>query len=100
MATYYQPVLIFYDEINKNTETYSMSFVESKFYLDVPDTITKVGGNYQIHFVLKERMDSSTEGGYVGAEDDPAYREIFISESCKGAVDSGSGFSLLPQNFN
>ena len=98
---YYRPVLIFYDEINKNTETHAMSAIESKFYFDVPQSITRTGGNYKIYFVLKERVDKQEgAGGYVGVEDDPAYREIFISQACDASVDSKSGYTLLSSNFD
>lgn len=96
----YEAVLVFYQEGNKISNTLSMSNNESDFYVDLPDDITKTSGNYQIHFVLKEKLDGAYEGGAIGAEDDPTYREVFISASCKGAVDSASGFSLVPLNFD
>ena len=96
----YEAVLVFYQEANKISNTLSMSNNEADFYVDLPDDITKTSGNYQIHFVLKEKLDGAYEGGAIGAEDDPAYREVFISASCKGAVDPASGFSLVPLNFD
>jgi hypothetical protein len=79
-----------------------MSSEEGKFYVDIPNTVTSVGGNYQIYFALKENIQTTINvtGGAIGDPDDPTYQEIFISDVCKGVVDSNSGASLLPSEFD
>lgn len=96
----YEPVLIFIQGARKLT--LAMSNEENKFYVDLPRSLTTVGGNYQIYFALKEKISSSisNNSAAIGSEDDPAYREVFISDVCKGAVDTNSGYSILPNNFD
>lgn len=76
-----------------------MSVSGDNFILDVPQDITKSGGNYQLYFVLREKLDTTdAEGvtvGAVGVEDDPAYQEVFVSDVFKGAISSDSGYGLI-----
>lgn len=95
----YEPILVFCQGVRKVTLT--MSNDEGRFYLDLPNTLTSVSGNYQIYFALKERISKTDpKGGAIGTEDDPAYREIFVSDVCKGVVDANSGYSLIPAGFD
>jgi hypothetical protein len=74
-----------------------MEQLGNEYKLNIPSLITNKHGNYQIYFVLKERLNPSTPNNLsgVGVEDDPAYREVFISEPCKGVVDQASGYKYL-----
>ena len=81
--------------------TLTMSSEEGKFYIDLPNTLTSVAGNYQIYLALKERLSAQlTGGGAIGEEDDPSYREVFISDVCQGVVDANSGYSFIPSEFD
>lgn len=76
-----------------------MSISGEDFILDIPEEITKSGGNYQLYFVLREKLDTTdAEGitvGAIGMEDDPAYQEVFVSDVFKGAISGDSGYSLI-----
>ena len=55
---------------------------EDGYWVDLPDVVTKDSGNYQMYFLLKENLAQDTaEGGDIGIDDDPAYREVFVSAS-------------------
>lgn len=70
------------------------------FYVDVPQSVTINSGSYQIYFILTENLGATSEdGGMIGIEDDPVYREVFVSDVRKGNVVSDSGYSLIP-NFD
>lgn len=96
-ATDYQPTLVFYHVSSGQKTTLSMEQLGNEYKLNIPSLITNKPGNYQIYFVLKERLNPSTPNNLsgVGVEDDPAYREVFISEPCKGVVDQASGRKYL-----
>jgi hypothetical protein len=98
----YKPAIVFYNEKNANSYTLSMeSIADTGFYVDIPQDITQYSGNYQMHFLLKEEMSTTiAAGGNIGENDDPAYQEIFVSDSWKGVIDGKSGFVLMPQKFD
>lgn len=101
-ANRYKAALVFHNEKNKTSYTASMERNDiDGYYVDLPDTVTKDSGNYQMYFLLKEDLSPSSEGGGdVGVDDDPAYREVFVSAAWKGVVSEKSAFSLVPKGFN
>lgn len=101
-ANRYKAAMVFYNEKNKTSYTASMERNDTDgYWVDLPDVVTKDSGNYQMYFLLKENISSSEDGGGdIGIDDDPAYREIFVSASWKGVISDKSAFSLIPKNFN
>lgn len=98
--TVYNPAMVFYNETTKTRQTLSMSLSGTIFYVDVPQSVTINSGTYQIYFILTEDLSTTNAGsGMVGTEDDPVYREVFVSDVRKGNVVADSGYSLIP-NFN
>ena len=92
--------MVFYNETTKTRQTLSMSLSGTIFYVDVPQSVTINSGTYQIYFILTEDLSTTNAGsGMVGTEDDPVYREVFVSDVRKGNVVADSGYSLIP-NFN
>lgn len=95
----YEAALVFYEEAHKLRNTLTMSVSGDSFILDVSQDITKSGGNYQLYFVLREKLDTTDAAGVtvgaIGAEDDPAYQEIFVSDVFKGAISGDSGYGLI-----
>lgn len=95
----YEAALVFYEEAHKLRNTLTMSVSGDSFILDVPQDITKSGGNYQLYFVLREKLDTTDAAGItvgaVGVEDDPAYQEVFVSDVFKGAISGDSGYGLI-----
>lgn len=95
----YEAALVFYEEAHQLRNTLTMSVSGDSFILDVPQDITKSGGNYQLYFVLREKLDTTdAEGvtvGVIGVEDDPAYQEVFVSDVFKGAISGDSGYGLI-----
>lgn len=99
-ANRYEAAIVFYNEKLNSSYTASMERIDDYYYVNIPDAVTKDSGNYQMNFLLKESMSRSiTLGGNVGVEDDPAYREVFVSAVWKGAVSEQSGCSLLYEGF-
>ena len=91
----YNAAMVFYNE--KKNASYTCSMIESTtgYSVNIPDAVTKDAGNYQIYFILKESLETGQSGGSsIGVEDDPAYREVFVSDAWKGVVNEKSGFSL------
>lgn len=101
-ANRYKAALVFHNEKNKTSYTASMERNDiDGYYVDLPDVVTKDSGNYQMYFLLKEDLSASTDGGGdIGIDDDPAYREVFVSAPWKGVVSEKSAFSLVPRGFN
>jgi hypothetical protein len=96
----YEAAMVFYQEKYGIRNTVTMSSDGTCFYVDIPFDVTKTDGNYQLYFILRERISPATEGGgQVGPIDDPGYREVFISESFKGVVNNDSGYQFV-RNFN
>jgi hypothetical protein len=89
LLTNYKAIVIFKHE---NDEPISVPLTGSVNELLVPSTVTKAG-NYQIHYTLQEKLSTTAaEAGHLGAEDEAAFREIFISEAISGlVVPSGKG---------
>ena len=88
--------LVFYNEKTTVTNSYDLQREGSEFFLPIPKAITEPGGNYQIFLAFKERLEGGSSGsGAVGTEDDPAYREVFISHAFKGAVNTSSGYQFV-----
>ena len=99
-ANRYEAAIVFYNEKLNSSYTASMERIDDYYYVNIPDAVTKDSGNYQINFLLKESMSRSIAlGGSVGEEDDPAYREVFVSAVWKGAVSEQSGCSLIYEGF-
>jgi hypothetical protein len=73
-----------------------------KFYLDIPEAITLEPYQYQVYFILREKLDleDNIVVDSVGVEDDPAYREVFVSDVCNGSVDSNSGRKYIAMDFD
>jgi hypothetical protein len=79
-ANRYEAAIVFYNEKLNSSYTASMERIDDYYYVNIPDAVTKDSGNYQMNFLLKESMSRSISiGGNVGVEDDPAYREVFVS---------------------
>ena len=98
--TVYNPAMVFYNETTKTRQTLSMSLSGTMFYVDIPQSVTMNSGSYQIYFILTEDLSTTNAGsGMIGTEDDPVYREVFVSDVRKGNVVADSGYSLIP-NFN
>lgn len=93
----YEACLVFYNEKEKETYTATLTPSGSEYTYNIEDVITQYGGNFQVFFVLKERLESGTSG--VGVAGEPAYREVFISEGFKGAIDMNSGYQFM-NNFD
>ena len=88
--------LVFYNEKTTVTKSYDLQREGSEFLLPIPKAITEPGGNYQIFLAFKERLEGGGSGsGLVGTEDDPAYREVFVSQAFKGAVNTSSGYQFV-----
>ena len=88
--------LVFYNEKTTVTKSYDLQREGSEFLLPIPKAITEPGGNYQIFLAFKERLEGGSSGsGVVGTEDDPAYREVFVSQAFKGAVNTSSGYQFV-----
>jgi predicted nucleic acid-binding Zn-ribbon protein len=99
-AANYEAALVLYSEKNRVSNTLEMTNDSTYFYVDLPEGVTVTSGNYQVYFVLKENIsDAYAASGGIGSQDDPAYREVFISDSYKGVVNDSSGYSLIP-DFN
>lgn len=97
----YDAALVFYNEKSGASYTISMQESATQYSVNIPDAITQYAGNYQIYFILKESLDTGlSDGSTIGVEDDPAYREVFVSAAWKGVVSEQSGFSLIPSQFN
>ena len=91
LLTNYKAIVIFKHE---DDEPISVPLTGSINELLVPSTVTKAG-KYQIHYTLQEKLSATTaEAGHLGAEDEAAFREIFISEAISGLVVP-SGKSLI-----
>lgn len=101
-ANRYKAALVFHNEKNKTSYTASMERNDiDGYWVDLPDAVTKDSGNYQMYFLLKENLAQDVAGGGdVGIDDDPAYREVFVSDSWKGVISDKSAFSLIPKDFN
>ena len=98
----YEAAMVFYNESTKSRQTLTMSTAGTYFFVDIPESVTKDGGMYQLYFILRENVDTNKGGGgsgAIGVEDDPVYREVFVSDVRRGIVDANSGYSLIP-NFN
>ena len=92
----YVASLVFYNEKTTVTNSYDLQREGSEFFLPIPKVITEPGGNYQIFLAFKERLEGGSSGsGIVGTEDDPAYREVFVSHAFKGAVNTSSGYQFV-----
>lgn len=88
--------LVFYNEKTIVTNSYDLQREGSEFFLPIPKAITEPGGNYQIFLAFKERLEGGSSGsGAIGTEDDPAYREVFVSQAFKGAVNTSSGYQFV-----
>lgn len=100
-STNYTPALVFYHETTKTKTTLNMSPSGSEYRFSIPNTITSLAGNYQIHFILKEVLDADilSNTSNIGNADDPAYREVFIAAACKAVVNNNSGYKYLT-DFN
>lgn len=95
--------LVFYNEKTTKSMSYDLQRSGEEYHLLVPKDVTEPGGNYQIFLALKERIGGSEGGsGLVGSEDEPAYREVFVSAAFKGAVNTNSGYQYIKdiKNFN
>jgi hypothetical protein len=78
-----------------------MAATSPNFSLDIPEQITLQPNNYQIYFILRESVSSTTTGsGAIGDEDDPAYREVFVSDVVTGSVEYHSGRQYISQDFD
>jgi hypothetical protein len=78
-----------------------MQKTSPNFSVDVPEAITLQPEDYQIYFILRENLSTETSGSTaVGSEDDPAYREVFVSDVFTGKVDAKSGRQYISTEFN
>lgn len=97
----YDPALIFYNTRTKTRNTINMEKTSPNFSMDVPEEITLQPEDYQIYFILRENLSIRITGSpAVGSEDDPAYREVFVSDVFKGKVDAKSGRQYISTEFD
>lgn len=97
----YDPALVFYNTKTKTRNTIDMQKTSPNFSVDVPEAITLQPEDYQIYFILRENLSTETSGSTaVGSEDDPAYREVFVSDVFKGKVDAKSGRQYISTEFD
>jgi hypothetical protein len=93
--------MVFFHELSKTRVTLDMSSDDANFYIDIPESITIQNGNYQLYFVLREKVSlTDANESMVGVADDPAYREVFVSDVSRGVVDERSGFQFIGSNFD
>ena len=98
----YDAALVFYNTYTRTRRTLDMSHNGTKFYLDIPEAITLEPHGYQVYFILRERVDleDNIVTDAVGVEDDPAYREVFVSDVCPGIVEPNSGRQYISSDFD
>lgn len=98
----YDAALVFYNTYTRTRRTLDMSHNGTKFYLDIPEAITLDPHGYQVYFILRERVDleDNITTDAVGVEDDPAYREVFVSDVCPGIVEPNSGRQYISSDFD
>lgn len=98
----YDAALVFYNTHTRTRRTLDMSHNGTKFYLDIPEAITLEPHGYQVYFILRERVDleDNIVTDAVGVEDDPAYREVFVSDVCPGIVEPNSGRQYISSDFD
>lgn len=93
LLTRYRGVVIFKKEGSE--DVISLPITGTTNDLSIPKTVTQKG-SYQIHYVLQEIIDAGAKNadGHLGSEDEPAFREIFVSDVFSGVV-LDSGYSLV-----
>ena len=97
----YEAVMVFISTINNSSLTLTMTPTTDRYYVDVPKNITQPGGEYQLHFILREKITTAEANeSAVGEQDDPAYREVFVSAPFLGSVSESSGYKYLGSEFD
>lgn len=93
LLTRYRAVVVFKHE--STDETISLPISGTTNDITLPKAVT-VAGSYQMHYILQELIDAGdiVSGGHLGPEDEPAFREVFVSDVIHGLV-LDSGHSLV-----
>lgn len=96
----FAPALVMYNKHNYSV-TLPMFVSGNEYCVDIPSKITSVDGQYQIFFILQEKILPTEEDNVaIGEADDPAYREVFISAGFVGLVVNDSGYEFVKELTN
>lgn len=96
----FAPALVMYNKHNYSV-TLPMFVSGNEYCVDIPSKITSIDGQYQIFFILQEKVLSAEEDNIaIGEADDPAYREVFISAGFVGSVVDDSGYWFVKELVN